>query len=236
MYNFIQKDFNMSCINLDERLSSVANYVRNGKVVADIGTDHAYLPVFLIQNGICNKALACDINIAPLESAKKTVSQYNLNSQIELRLSNGLEKISENECDDIVIAGMGGDLIATILDNCNWVKSEKYNLILNPMTKGEKLRLYLLNNGFSIINETAVISNNKRYSVINSQFSGNIKTDIPMSYLFCGELIKDNSQNALEYKKMVAIRLEKRLNGLRNSNTNMTEQNEIEQAIKEILN
>ena len=102
----------MSKIKLDDRLKSVASLVRNGKRVADIGTDHGYLVAYLVENNICPCGIAADLRKGPLENARQTVIQQGLSDKIELILSDGLENISPDSCDDIVIAGMGGNLIA----------------------------------------------------------------------------------------------------------------------------
>ena len=98
--------------NLDNRLRLCAEYVRRGSRPADIGTDHAYLPVWLCRNGVCPSAIAADINPDPLSRGRLTVETAKLTGKIELRLSDGLSAISADEADDIVIAGMGGELIA----------------------------------------------------------------------------------------------------------------------------
>lgn len=97
-----------SDFSLDNRLALCADFVRDGAKVADIGTDHAYLPVWLCRIGRCDTAIAADINPLPLERGIETINNSGLNNRIEARLSNGLEKISGDEADDIVIAGMGG--------------------------------------------------------------------------------------------------------------------------------
>ena len=97
----------MKTINLDSRLSLVASFVRKGSRVADIGTDHAYIPVYLVQTGVSPSAVAADLRKMPLENAKKTIEQYDLSSKISTVLSDGLDGIEKNCCDDIVIAGMG---------------------------------------------------------------------------------------------------------------------------------
>ena len=106
-------------INLSERLSAAASLVKGGGILADIGTDHGYLPIYLIQSGKIEKAIAADIGKMPLENARKSVVQYELADKIELRLSDGLNSFRENEVDEIVFAGMGGTLIAEKLKETN---------------------------------------------------------------------------------------------------------------------
>ena len=203
----------MNKIKLDDRLKIAAEYVRHGSIAADIGTDHAYLPVYLVQNGICEQALACDVNKLPLESAKKTIELYELSDKIEVRLSNGLCEINSNECDDVVICGMGGELIANILENCNWIKSDKYNLILNPMTKADKLREYLAKNGFKIKSETAAESHQKHYTIMNVAYNGEI-TVPDLKYIYFGKVLDDKSDAAKKLIEMTISQLRKKARGM----------------------
>ena len=203
----------MNKIKLDDRLKIAAEYVRHGSIAADIGTDHAYLPVYLVQNGICEQALACDVNKLPLESAKKTIELYELSDKIEVRLSNGLCEINSNECDDVVICGMGGELIANILENCNWIKSDKYNLILNPMTKADKLREYLAKNGFKIKSETAAESHQKHYTIMNVAYNG--ETTVPdLKYIYFGKVLDDKSDAAKKLIEMTISQHRKKARGM----------------------
>ena len=143
----------MGTIKLDSRLSAVASFVRNGRRVADIGTDHGYLIAFLIENGFSPGGIAADINKGPLENARKTLDNAGLSDKAKLILSDGLENIPETECEDIVIAGMGGNLIAEILSSCEWICNEDLHIIAQPMSHAEVLREYFVNNGFVIQEE-----------------------------------------------------------------------------------
>lgn len=186
-------------IKLDERLKIAAGEVRHGKKVADIGTDHAYLPAYLIENGICPSAIAADIGIGPLENAKKVVSTSPLlNEKIELRLSDGLEKVSSEEADDIVIAGMGGILISEILAKAPWVKSEEKRLILQPMSHAEDVRRYLCENGFEIIKEKASTDGKHNYIIIVAEFR-NKENDKDEAFYYKGLIQYDKSEVAQKY-------------------------------------
>lgn len=167
---------NRSEIKLDKRLLLCAEFVRQGMRVADIGTDHAYLPVYLVQNGKITHAIAADINKGPLQSGMETINRCGVSDKVSARLSNGLEKISPDECDDIVIAGMGGELICSIIENAQWLKSPDKHLVLQPMTRPEALRSYLYSNGFEIVREQAEQSDGKIYTVMLARFSGCTET------------------------------------------------------------
>lgn len=196
----------MKLINLDARLKAAADYVRTGVKVADVGTDHAFLPVYLIQVGKATKAIGCDINNGPLENARQTISKYGLTEKIQLRLSDGLSDIKSFECDDIIIAGMGGELIASIISNAPWVKSNNYRLILQPMTKPEYLRGFLCKNGFCIDDETAVVSNHRYYTVMSVFYSGKSNSCDELFKHF-GKLINKKDQCSINYLLKVKQKL-----------------------------
>ena len=202
-----------SLFNLDNRLRLCASFVRNGARVADIGTDHAYLPVWLCKNGIAAQAIAADINPKPLEHGKNTIEKYNAAGQVTICLSNGLEKIIPNSVDDIVIAGMGGELIVNILQNAAWIKDEKYHFILQPMTKAETLREYLYSNGFVIKDEQAVMAEGKLYSVMSVFYTNKEYNDIRLKKYY-GMLNPVKSDDARQYIQRVAGSLLKKGNGM----------------------
>lgn len=167
---------------LDARLKQVAAFVRNGSRLADIGTDHALLPVELIGRGVCTYAIASDVKKGPVAAATRTVGEAKLSDRIDIRLGNGLQTVLPDEVDDIVIAGMGGETIAMILQAAPWVQDARYRLILQPMTRAEKLRRYLWENGFDILAEVVVQDGKHWYTVICAAFTG--KAFVP-DELFC---------------------------------------------------
>lgn len=198
----------MRLFSLDNRLSLCASFVRKGATLADIGTDHAYLPVWLVSNGVISKALACDINEGPLRSGYDTVSRYELCDNITLRLSDGLKKVTETEADDIVIAGMGGELISRILSDCPWAKTKGKHYILQPMTKCEVLIKYLYENGFEIIEQKACECDSKHYTVMLVEYTGDVN-QIDESFLYTGKLNPSDEQSKA-YIKHVLSHLQKR--------------------------
>ena len=160
----------MSILN-DKRLLLCASFV-SGRVAADIGTDHGYLPAYLITEGICERCVAADINEKPLASAKKTAAEHGLEDKIEIILSDGLKNVSLDGVSDIIIAGMGGELIAQIIDDCPRIKEGGYHLILQPMTRPEALREYLYDNGFTVDAEKCVHEGRFEYSVMSVSYTG----------------------------------------------------------------
>lgn len=206
----------MSKIKLDDRLSAVASLVRNGKRVADIGTDHGYLVAYLVEKGICPSGIAADLRKGPLENARQTVIQQGLCEKIELILSDGLQNIPENACDDIVIAGMGGNLIAEILDKAPWVKNERINIVAQPMTHAEVLRQWFIDNGF-VINEEKTATDGKRYyCIISASFSGTVMKH-SASYIYTGE-IKPESDTDIKYLQKILTALTKKYDALMSAN------------------
>jgi len=153
-------------ITLSERLTALSNYVVKGKIVADIGTDHGYLPIYLVQSGVCPRALAADINLKPLEAARKNVMAYALDTKIELRLGNGLQVLRPGEVHVANIAGMGGNTIRNILKAAPGVLAGLERLILQPMGDEEVLRHWLLTNGWKIIDENLVFEDHRLYTII----------------------------------------------------------------------
>ena len=164
----------MNMPNIDARLLSAAKFVREGAYACDIGTDHAYLPVYLVLTGRAERALASDINKGPVMRAKQSVTKYGVSDRIDVILSDGLAGAEGYPVTDIIIAGMGGELIASILDAAKWTRDKKFRFILQPMTHAEILRAYLIGNGFSVIDEDIVAEpNDKRiYQIICAEFSG----------------------------------------------------------------
>ncbi len=136
------------------------------RTIADIGTDHAYIPISLARNNKIDYAIATDLRKGPLMIAKGNIEKYNLSDKIELRLGGGISVIEENEAESIIIAGMGGELITTILsDDEKKIRSAKY-LILQPMNSQDVLRKWLSENNFSIIKEDISIEGHKVYNLI----------------------------------------------------------------------
>ena len=147
----------------DQRLLCAASMVRAGGVLADIGTDHAHLPVWLIQNGICQKAIAADIGEGPAASARRTVQEAGLSECIEVRVGDGLSVLSPEEATEIVIAGMGGETVISILEACPWTRNKK--LIIQPQSKLLELRSWMNGHGFIIVDAELVYDTGRIYLV-----------------------------------------------------------------------
>lgn len=196
---------------LDERLALCASFVRKGARMADIGTDHAYLPVWLAKNGLIESAVAADVRVGPLENAKENIRRYNAEDIVSTVLSDGLDNIEPSQATDIVIAGMGGELIAKIIDKPQWLCDSSRRLILQPMTRAESLRLFLCEKGFKTEQEKACVSGRKTYSVMVCSYDGVVR-QCDDEFKYIGLLANDNSQEAKRYIYTVNEKLKKKIN------------------------
>ena len=181
---------------LPKRLSLIASMVDRGAVVADIGTDHAHLPIYLVNNNVCPSALACDIKESPLETGRQNIVLCHLEDKIQTRLSDGLSNIKSNEADTFTIAGMGGDMIIHILSSCPYIFDDKYTLILQPMTKYPTLMGWLFDNGFEILRQECIHEGKHYYTVIKACFSGEKIPHEPEDE-FLGKLDLSEEENRL---------------------------------------
>ncbi len=150
---------------LQPRLQMLADLVPEGARLADIGTDHGYLPVWLLQRGRIRTAIAADIGEEPLYHARRTALEYGIGG-VDFRLCDGLRGIGAQETDTIVIAGMGGETIAHILQASPWTADGAHILLLQPMTKVEQLRLWLPENGYRIAGERLVQDKDFLYTIL----------------------------------------------------------------------
>ncbi|MBQ8503741.1 MAG: SAM-dependent methyltransferase [Clostridia bacterium] len=200
----------MSRIKLDSRLSMVASLVREGSVTADIGTDHAYLLCYLIQNNICPEGIAADLRKGPLDNARQTVIDCGISDKVELILSDGLQNVPENSADDIVMAGMGGILISEIIEKAKWVYNEKINIIAQPMTHAEVLRRFFCENGFRIRKEKTATDGKRFYVALSAVYTGE-KYNMPESYYYLGELLENRDEITRKYIDKLIFTLEKKL-------------------------
>lgn len=179
-----------------------------GKKAVDVGTDHGHLAAYLITEGICESCIACDINEKPLKAAEVTVKKLGLENKIRLVLSDGLDKICPDGVTDIVIAGMGGELIASIIDKAEWIRESRINLVLQPMTKWDHLRKWLYDNGFEIIREIPCKDGRFVYSVMQAVYIGkapDYKCDT--AYLYAG-MVTSDTEDGKKYLLRQAERLE----------------------------
>jgi tRNA (adenine22-N1)-methyltransferase len=179
---------------LSARLRSAVPYLKKGGAVIDVGTDHAYLPIYLVGEGISSRALACDINRGPIESAARNIAAAGLARRIDTLCTDGLHGAEQFDADDIMIFGMGGELIIRILSEAPWVKDAGIGLVLQPMTRAHLLRRWLLENGFAIVGET-ITHEDRYYQTIAARYCGKSE-EYTEEELLLGRLnIQNNAPN-----------------------------------------
>ncbi|MCC8160453.1 MAG: class I SAM-dependent methyltransferase [Oscillospiraceae bacterium] len=150
------------------RLKCIIDHT-TGARIADIGTDHAYIPIYLIENNIAEHIIAGDIRRGPVEIARANVHNHNLSDRIEVRLGSGLSVFDKGEADTVIIAGMGGVLISEIIDE-DIEKTKNCRLVLQPMNAQNELRKYLIGNNFMITDEDIAVEGFKVYNIITAQY------------------------------------------------------------------
>ena len=176
-------------VKLSKRLERIASFVQPGSRVADIGTDHGYVPIWLVQKGVCPSALAMDVRKGPLERAEEHVEEVGLSGKIELRLSDGLAKLKAGEADTVVIAGMGGKLTCRILEQGrhvweNWSEG-KERLILSPQSEQDEVRHFLEDEG--------------KYYIVIEAARGTMRPGREQDYRFGADLIRKKDPVLLAY-------------------------------------
>ncbi len=161
--------------SLSKRLALCRDLVTGGKTVCDVGTDHALLPVYLVENGLCERAYACDIAEGPLKSAQKSVEASRCADKIRIIRSDGLDNVPPDGVSDVVIAGMGGELIIDIISRAEWLKNG-VNLVLQPNTREPELYLWLCENGYEVLCQRACEDGGFLYTAIKARYTGSLRT------------------------------------------------------------
>lgn len=203
---------------LGERLSSVANFVKTGSKVADIGTDHAKLPIYLLLNKKISFAIASDKNEGPLTFARENILKYNLENKIEVRLTDGLKSFKPGEIDTAIIAGMGGALITEILSNSSKVLETISMLILQPMNEGNVLRNWLQKNSWLIENEVLTKEDGRIYEIICAK--PGIESELSPNELLFGPIILKNKNELLKEKiNSIIFKHKQKILGMEKSKT-----------------
>lgn len=154
-------------MKLSKRLEMVASFVGINARIADVGTDHGYIPIALVEQKLVEKAIAMDIRPGPLERAREHIRQHGLQEKIETRLSDGVKQLSVGEADTVIIAGMGGELVIHILEEGKNLWNFVEHWILSPQSELDKVRKYLIRQGFEIAKENMVKEDGKYYIVMD---------------------------------------------------------------------
>ena len=219
-------------LELSPRLRLVADLVPQGARLADVGTDHAYLPACLLLEGKIPWAIASDLRQGPLSRAKETARQYGCGDKMAFRLCNGLVGIRPGEVDAVVIAGMGGETIAQILEAAPWVLKEKIPLVLQPMSSLPELRMWLEQNGYAIAQERLVREWETLY-VVMQVAAGEMVPQTP-GQIWAGRQSRDPLRG--EYLEQLERKLQRALDGMAKSREADTQERrqELETVCREI--
>ncbi len=166
----------MKNIQLDSRLFAAASFARKGRVFADVGTDHANLPIYLVKEGIAPYGVAADINEGPISRARMNISAMGLGDKIDAVRTDGLSGLDVYSPEDVYVLGMGGELIWRIVSDSELARRDGVRLIMQPMTRAAELRRGLLNGGFEIIDEALAedekLGDGRIYQIIMAEYTG----------------------------------------------------------------
>lgn len=198
---------------LQPRLHLLARLVPEGCRLTDVGTDHGYLPVALLQQGRITAAIASDIGAEPLEHARRTAMQYGVDG-MDFRLCAGLSGVAPEETDVIVIAGMGGETIISILQDAPWTADGQHRLLLQPMTKAAALRRWLADNGYTFTDEHLVEDKGRIYPILCVK--GGVFRPLTEADALCGVLLADDPLYATYLTEHIT-KLRRSAEGLRRS-------------------
>ncbi len=191
-------------ILLSKRLRMNASLVTEGYRLADVGTDHGYIPIALVQEGKIPSALAMDVNPGPLGRAEQHIKEYQLDSVIHTRLSDGVKQLQPAEADSVLIAGMGGALIIKILEEGKEVLKTVKELILQPQSEIDKVRRYLVQAGYVIVKEDMVFEDGKYYPVMKAEL-GEMQYEQEIFYQFGKLLLEQEHPVLLQYLKFKCL-------------------------------
>ena len=188
----------MVTFELSNRLKTCLVYLAGIEKIADIGTDHAYLPCYGILNGFLKTAIAADVVEGPLKMAAKTIEKYNLTNNVELRLGSGLSILSPGEVNGVVIAGMGGKLISSLIEADLEVAKSMKRLVLQANVDAAHLREALMGWGFEITAESIILEDGKYYEIMVAQPVMNPVTYSDLELAFGPALLKNVHEKAFQ--------------------------------------
>ncbi|EXG86970.1 putative SAM-dependent methyltransferase [Clostridium sp. ASBs410] len=208
-------------MKLSRRLETIASFVPEGSRIADIGTDHGYIPIHLVQEGKAKYAIAMDVRKGPLLRAQAHIQEAGLQTNVEVRLSDGLLKLEQNEADCVVIAGMGGELIIHILEEGRNLWEGISYWVLSPHSELDKVRRFLEEQEFFIERETMIKEEGKFYSVmgISRKIKTGDKDEREIFYRYGRSLLESKDPVLKEYLKKEEEQLEQIMRGLSGSQT-----------------
>lgn len=193
-------------VKISNRLMTAAALVTQGYTLADVGTDHGYIPIYLLQQKKIPAAIAMDINEGPLERAKEHIALYGLQAYIQTRLSDGVAALKPGEVEAVLIAGMGGGLVMHILKDGEKICQSAKELILQPQSEIEHVREFLREEGYTILAEDMVYEDGKFYPMMKVQYQGENVEELKLSDLYGGLLLQNRHpvlKTFLEKEKLI---------------------------------
>jgi tRNA (adenine22-N1)-methyltransferase len=221
-------------LKLSKRLETLISIIPKSSLVVDVGTDHALVPIEIINRNIANKVIASDVKIGPLEVAKKNINKYKLNNYIDIRLSDGLENIKACELETLIISGIGGILTSRLLEK-NLDKARKIKkLILLPMNSNDIIRKWLYENGFNIYDEVLVKEDRRIYSIMSVNYDGKARNYDEIYYYVGKSLILKKDKYFYDYLDRILYINNKKLNSINKSKRNLDKFNNIKNLIEKI--
>ncbi len=198
-------------VKLSKRLLCAADLIGHAELVADVGTDHAYLPIYMLTEEKAERAVATDINTGPLERAEANAKLYNVSERLTLLHTDGLYGVERYLPDVVVIAGMGGELSASIIEKADFLKARHRRIVCQPMTHSELLRAALCRLGFAIYDERTV-RDGKLYQLFAAEYTGKNES-YSDAELLVGRVSDKKDPLTAEYIETVIRRLKKEYNG-----------------------
>ena len=204
-------------VPISNRLLLCAQLVPPGSRVADIGTDHGYLAVYLLREGLCPFVTAADLREQPLQKARENAARFGVSARMRFLLSDGLCALPRDAADTIVMAGMGGDLIVRILEAAPWVCSSRYTLVLQPQSAGQALRQYLSAHGFLIEREALAKDGHFLYTVLRAK-KGSMPPLTPGQQYASPQLLREGGPLLPQYLARLDHALAGTVQGLQKAN------------------
>ena len=201
--------------SLSPRLMTCASFIHPGDRVADVGCDHGYLSIYLVQNGIADYVCASDLREGPLDAARKNAVKFGVSDKMDFVCADGLTGIDPEKVDTIICCGMGGDLIRKIIEKSPWVRNEKYTLILQPQSGQSEFRKWLTGEGFSILEEQPVFDDRFIYFSMKVRFTGEKTTLTGGSAYVTPQMLQSQSEDLSVYIDRVLSSLDKSIRGMK---------------------
>ena len=200
-------------MQLSPRLAAIARLIPRGSRVADVGTDHGYLPTWLILQGICPLVIATDVASAPLGVAKRTAARAGVSAGLDFRLADGLDAVSAGEVDTVVIVGMGGETIRGIIERAPWLKTGAVRMILQPQSKVPELLDFLAVSGYRVLDQHLVAEAGKVYTIFEVTV-GDMDAPVGGLRYVCLALLEHGDPLLSEYLTEIAEKLRRAIQGL----------------------